>query len=194
MAYPGKDELKEYIGIPALTTDEDDLCTMIMAAVQERVKRYTDREFVAVTEARKVAVGFKPQDQRHILTLRWDLQSLSTITDYDGNSVDTSELILVPVTGPPYRQIHKFRGQLWGSFVHDSKYYYNVSGTWGYTADVPDDLALAMLEIGQAQYVARRSGGMMKQTTVTRGGIIISAGSIPESALEVLDHYRRATL
>lgn len=124
-------------------TGDDDARRNALATIVEAVSRGIDREcrrtFYTVQATR-----LYDWPDRGYLRLRDDLLSVLSITTNSGQSLDSTDISLRPLGGPPYFEIVPVSGV---SFEYDGTPFgaISVTGSWGYQTTVPADIKLAAI-------------------------------------------------
>lgn len=193
MAYPTLADLKTWMGVPDGTQDTP--LTTANAAAIALIERETRRKFVAAAATR----NFRVQDpwvkrNNQVLNTFHEFTALTTLTNGDGVVITGAQYWLWPPEGPPYDQIELVPSA--GLVFNDAASTTGriaVNATWGFSADVPDDLRLAMLELGRALYESSKQGQGGQVVEVAKGFQVIPAG-LPQMVYAIVSNYIRAGL
>ena len=196
MSYPALANLKTFVNTSS--ESEDGVLQICLDAAIDFVEKYTGHSF---EESDSVTIKVIPEypyilgpHRRKLLINEYDIQSVSGITNGDGESIAASDYRLLPVDGPPYFMIELAAdsGLYWFS-GWDRIGTVDIVCTTGYCADTgtPGDIYAAIIQLAVHLYRARSSGGGGHVRTATRGGLVIEPSDIPDSVRVVLDSYRR---
>jgi hypothetical protein len=170
---------------------DDALLEAIRDAAVSWLQRYTNREFVATADTRYY--GREAVDGLW-LYLDEDLYTLTSVANGNssGTAIATADVTLFPQNnGPPYSRI-RLDADSSSTWQTDTDYYIGVTGTWGYTATPPDDIKHAAKLIAKYLYDQRRTERL--ETIVAPNGSITIPQGTPETAIAILEHYRRFSL
>lgn len=162
-AYPTADDLLGFLEGAGLTVSDtlQDYLETAAEAGRQAIEHATGRVFLAVTETR----SFDPPVSRNgVLDLQADLLSLSGVS-YNGSAFTAgTDYRLLPgnrAAGQPYSALSFLRR--WASPLPFSlQGSLSLTGVWGYSEQIPDDVWLAMCAAGAAQLVPQISLGLRK--------------------------------
>ena len=195
MAYPAVSDLKTYLGTSSAT--EDTLLGVVLNAAIAWVEAWCGHDFVA-DSAQTIKImpdypNLMDRARRVLLVRNWEIISVTSITNGDGEVVAAADYTLLPLSGPPYYKIelHADSGLYWTRGSDGAGFVTIVASSLGYTADVPNDVKLAILQIAAYMYRARGSGTAGKVATATRQGLVIQPDELPATSLQLLWNYRR---
>lgn len=174
-------DVKIVCGIPAGDTSRDDLINYLIPKVSRHIDRYCKRHFWPKTgsEVYDYQGEFK-------LWLRGDLQSLTSIVNGDGTTMDisTNKMFLYPLNGPPYQwiEMNVSSGITFRWTPTTDQQAITVTGVWGYLedGDTPEPIKDACAEwIKYLLTVSKLAG--VKSTTI---------GDFSTSYSNVLDYLK----
>lgn len=191
MAYPVNTDLKTYLSISG-SGDDAFLTTVINGAI-DFCEDYTGRVFVAGNATRYFPVELPYVDASgRVLWLRDDLVTISSLV-VGGVTIPGADYFLTSITGiAPYRRLKLYGGSSYRLTNSDGKTPIAVTGAWGYSADVPASVRLAMLQLGAYYYRSRSTGpGGAVSVGSRRGGVVIEASEVPENILDALIPYEK---
>lgn len=107
--YTSLADAKIYAGIPVTDESRDELITYLIPHVSRHIDKYCHRFFYART-----ATQIYDYQNQFKLWLRWDLNSLTSVTNGDGTLFDITTLFKYPSDGPPYQWIELNRSTIGG--------------------------------------------------------------------------------
>lgn len=191
MAYPSVADFKNWRNIDG--GGEDAEITWMVAASIAQVERETGRKFVGATVTYEFPVSYPfVTRQGRRLTMFKGLVSATTVTNGDGTVlVEGTDFDFVPYDGPPFYQIEirNSSSERWQTDADGTRI--SIAGSWGFSADVPDDLFVTILQIIGFNYAGRADGA---GTRLTPKGQVIDSGQWSDSIKRVIDSYRRVKL
>lgn len=194
MSYPTTANLKTYI--KTASSAEDTLLGWVNDAAIRFVEAWCGHDFVADADQTIYVMPEYPNllaGRRVLLVRGYDIISVTSITNGDGESVDSGDYRLLPLDGPPYYKIEldADSGLFWWRGSDGAGVVTIVASSLGYSASCPADVFLAILDLGAYLYRARSSGGLGPVSTATRQGMVIPPDEVPPHILQMLAPYRR---
>lgn len=183
-------EFKNWMRITSTDTTDDAIITDIIDAASRVIDNETRRTFYARTETHYYDVP----DGDTLYIEDDDLLSITTLTNGDTTVLTTSDYYLLPNNATPKYGIKTKASSTngWeGKSNGDDYQAITILGTWGYSASAPTDIKDACLMISSAYYHRRFGENDSSETTITAGGVVITAKDIPASARAILDNYAR---
>lgn len=174
--YATVSQLKEYLSVSG---DEDDaLLERLLKAATAAIEAYCARRFSGREDTRRYGwesiAGID-------LWLDDDLLDVQQVTN--GGELESSDYILLPRNGPPYSRIRARGG--WNP-AEDVV----VTGTWGYSAEPPENIVHACIRLA-AYYYRQRDAQVFDVTAVPEQGVITVPKGMPADVRQILDRYRR---
>ena len=186
MTYARLGALKTYLGIAATTTADDDLLENLLKRTTARIDQYCRRRFSALTATRYYEADRVSGD---ILYLDDDLLTVTTLTngDDDVTVIPSTEYWLIDRNqGPPYYGI-RLKSDSTYSWEVDQDCFISVTGTWGWSADPPDDIVQACIE--WAGYLYRQKDSTGDVVVVPEAGMLTVPEGMPKTAKMALEPY-----
>lgn len=121
------------------------------------------------------------------------LLTLTSITNADGNSIAVDDVILLP-TWAERKHTIRLKSTSESSWEYDEDNEIIITGTWGYSASVPDDVKQICTEWvvhvfnGRGEY-----GASNNATIISPDGVVISPASAPPRVRDFLENskYKR---
>lgn len=174
--YATVSQLKEYLSISG---DEDDaLLERLVKAATAAIDSYCARRFAAVEATRRYG---RESIAGTDLWLDDDLWSAQRVVN--GSELQSEDYILLPRNGPPYSRIRARSG--WNA-AEDVE----VTGTWGYSAEPPENIVHACVRLA-AYYYRQRDAQVFDVTAIPDQGVITVPKGIPADVRQLLSAYRR---
>jgi len=195
MAYPTVENAKTYLSVTG--AGEDTEIGWFVDAATAWVENYCGHNFEADADQTIYILPEYPaligRSRRKLLIREYEIISVTSITNGDGETVGSGDYLLRPTSGPPYYMIEldADAGLVWWRGSDGAGVVTIVASSLGYSATCPDDVFLAILETVGVLYRARATGGLGTVTTATRQGLIIQPGIMPPHILFLLNSYRR---
>jgi hypothetical protein len=192
MAYATRTQVKEYLGMLAGTTSEDDLLDDIIARVQAFVDSYTGRKFeVPADTTRLFDAKMDTTANRLALTFDHDLISITSITNGDGTSVTSDQYVLLPTNYSPKFAIRfKASANKYWTYEDDPEEAISIVGRWGYSLTAPLDVEQATIRLASYIYRQKDNAGEFDRT-ILAGNSTLLPTQIPRDVLEYLQPYIR---
>jgi len=188
--YASVSEFKSYTRITSTDTTDDAVITNVLDGASRVIDNETRRTFYARTETHLYDVP----DTSVLYIDDDDLLTITTLTNGDSEVLTTSDYILLPNNKDPKYAI-KIKDASTKTWEDDSsgndEQVISIVGTWGFSASAPLDIKEACLQIAANYYHKRFGEGDSSETTITAGGVVITARDIPASARAILDNYAR---
>jgi uncharacterized phiE125 gp8 family phage protein len=148
--------MKTYLRIS--TAADDDLLADLVTRASRIIDNYCGRWFVAEAGAR-VYDARGQHITPHLLLLDADILSVTSITNGDGTAISPDDVVLRPPNYPPYFGISlKDETGLRWTYSGSPQAAISVTGTWGYSATVPEVIAQAAIRIAALLYRQRDIG------------------------------------
>ena len=121
------------------------------------------------------------------LYLTRDLHTLVGVVNGDTQVIPTGSVWLEPRNdGPPYRILRLKSQYVW---VWNTDSDVVISGTWGYSTTVPDDIRRATIQLA-AYYYKLKDTGVGDVAGFAEGGEVTIPKGIPDTVKIILEKYR----
>lgn len=186
--YPVLAELQAFCG----TSGDATVLQQILDGVQSWTEEYTRRVWVAPAAADKSFPVKKPYVTGLRLLFFRELSTIVTVTNGDGVVVAATDYRTNPVNDTPFYglDLYSTSGVFWRS--DGSGGMIVVNGKWGMGAAVPDDLFLAMLQLGKRKYLGHATGAPGAVTQAPGGkGVIVNAADVPPELMQIFEGHRK---
>ena len=189
MAYARLYDLKSYLGVDDDTTADDVLLDSLLTRASANIDTHCGRWFEARTDTR-----YFEDDSRdgHTLIMDADLISITTLNngDDDGTEIPDTEYWLVDRnSGPPYYGIRLQSASTY-TWEFDQDGWVSVAGSWGWTAEPPNDIVQACIR--WAAYLYHQKDAPVYETTAfPESGVITTPVGIPVDVKLMLAPYVR---
>jgi hypothetical protein len=187
MAYATLVDVKEYLGIAAMS--DDALLESFITRATGVINSYTGRIFEAETATKYF--GADAVDGKYLYLFGYDLLAVTTLTngDEDTTEIASANYKLMPRNETPKWAIKLDDDTDWELYDADSEII--VAGTWGYSTIAPADIAHACVRLTAFLYRQKDTSADIDRPFVTGDGVTIMPASIPQDVKSILDNYRR---
>lgn len=185
MAYTTKALVKAYLGITVVT--DDDLIDALIARAQSIIEEYTGRVFEAATLTKYFTVD--DIDGQYLRLHHDDLLTVTTLTNGDGNAISSANFRLEPMNSNPKWSIRLDKDTDWEFTDSDSRI--TVIGTWGYSAEAPNNIVHACIRLAAFLYRQKDTAADVDRPMMTGDGVTIMPSQLPKDVQMILDKYRR---
>lgn len=202
MVYTTNTAVKTYQKITG--SGDDDLIDDLIDRAQKAIETYCGRAFEAATETRYFDV---PSGEGEVwidgvvrsgvnartLWLDKDLLTVTTLTNGNDEEIEDTEYDLIPKNYTPKYAIRLKQSTTvaWqGSDDGDTEDVIQVTGTWGYSTEPPDDIVHACIRLA-SYYYRQREAQVFDTTAIPEAGVITIPQGIPADVKLILDPYVR---
>lgn len=188
MAYALATEVKNYLGIDTIDTD-DYLIDSLIDSAEAIIDAYTGRHFDAETATKYFSTN--SVDGKFLYLYGYDLLTITTLTngDEDSTEITSAHYRLWPRNDNPKWAIRLDEDTDWE--LHDDDSEISVAGTWGYATTAPYDINHACVRLAAFLYRQKDTSADIDRPLVTGDGVTIMPSSLPADVKSILDHYKR---
>lgn len=188
MAYTTNSDLKTLLGVTG--SGDDTLLTTLIAAAQAAIDAYCRQTFEASGDTTRYFDAVRDVDGPRLL-LDYPLCAITTLTNGDGNTVDSSQYVKEPRNGTPwYALTLKANAGVAWTYSAAPENAISIAGRWAYATSAPADIVQACKQLAGYLY-RRRNNALDLDRTVVVGEATIMPLSIPRDVLTLLRPYRR---
>lgn len=183
MAYTTTAQVKEYLNITG--AGDDALIARLITAAQSAIDQYCNQPFEATADTTRY---FDDLDLNgSTLYLDYPLVSVTTITNGDGEAVESDDYKLQPRNRPPYHRIITINDGSWYASEEDE---ISITGRWAYSLTAPADIVQACIRLTSFLYRQRDTSADLDRTVITEG-VTLLPGALPQDVLTLLANYVR---
>lgn len=196
MAYTTKDALKVYLGIASAETSDDTLLTEMIARAQAAIDRECRQSFEALADSTRyyltTSVDAGGAVDGRDLILDAPLAALTSVTNGDGELVDSGDTTLLPLNGTPKYAIRlKQSSGLWWTYGDDVESdLVAVTGRFAYSVSAPVDIVHATTRLAAWFYRQRENANDLDRTIIV-GDTTLLPGRWPQDVRELIEPYVR---
>lgn len=188
MAYLDNTSLKTYLGIS--DSGDDTLLTTLIAAAQAAVDAHCRQTFEAAADTTRYFDPTRDVEGRDLF-LDAPLCAITTLTNGDGNTVDSSKYVKEPRNSTPwYKLTLKSDAGIAWTYSGAPENAISIAGKWAYSTSAPADIVQACKLLAGYMY-RRRNNALDLDRAVQVGEATILPLSIPRDVLTLLRPYRR---
>lgn len=188
--YASSGDFTARVRITSTDTTDDGVIDSIIEAASRVIDSETRRTFYARGTTRYYDVP----NSNWLYIEDDDLLTITKLTNGDGTEISSGDYLTLPYNENPKYAV-KIKDSSTVTFEFDStnngERAISISGSWGYCTSTPADIKEACLQIASNYYHKRFGEGDSSETTITAGGVVITAKDIPASARAILDNYAR---
>lgn len=172
-------------------TTDDALIESIIRQASREIDIFCGRRFYGAVETRYFDAMRQVNDDNELL-LDFDLAGVSSIELGDGDTLDTTEYVMLPANDLPKVTIKILASSSkWWNFDVDPENAIAVTGTWGYVAGStpPEPIKRACLMLSRWRYAQRKA----PFETAGQGDLnaVSVPSGMPENVKQLLLAYRK---
>jgi len=193
MAYATLADYRAYLasltsgsGPSSYSAADDTFQTGCLAAAQQFIEDETFRHFEAVTETRYYRVNAVSYQDPQVLILDDDLLTITTLTNANGDVVNSSQYWLLPDNWFPKYAIQLKFSSVW-QFPIDGRV--SVAGTWGYMASANADVKRITYRLAYLEQQRRSATGAV--AVLGQTGIVQYEAEVPKDIAYWLRKHTR---
>ena len=195
--YATRDEVRAYNQFRDTDTNNDSLLDDLITDVSRIIDNWTGRVFAPDTDSIKYFDILKqkyydPKCPRDLSLHNEQLLSVTSITNADGSSIATSDVIELP-RDTERKHTLRIKSTSTASWVSDPDGEIAIDGRWGYSATVPEDVKRACIEAVCFIFQQRgtQSDTLRTSTIISPDGAIIRPEALPPRFFQLLKHFKR---
>lgn len=183
--YMTLDSLKAALRVT--NTADDDILQRSIYEAQTFIESVTHRTFLPSTDTRyyrsdSIVHLDAPGGSGPVLVLGKDLLTLGGLTNGDGTTIASTDCWVEPRNQPPYQYVRLKSSVSW---LWDTDGEITVTGTWGYSTAVPDDVVQACKQMAGYYYKLKNSSVVDVIGSAETGQILVARG-IPAGVSRIL--------
>lgn len=183
-------DLKEYLSIPTVETEDDELLQRLINASGEFIENETGRVFADPGSDAAMSLSLENIDHKGVLHFTSDLLSLTTVTNGDGTTIPDTEYELLPLNATTKRGLRiKNSSEYYWSFDYDDSRII-LLGRWAYSAVVPYTIQQAAVRLASYLYRQKDTSDGIDRPILAGDGNIIMPTKLPTDVMRLIDGYR----
>lgn len=195
--YCSLSEVKQALGITSTDTDDDYFLSDLIWTVKDEIDLYCGRSFVGVSETRYYNALTDVAEYGKRLMLDRDLQTITTLTNGDGEVLAAADYVLFPTNRPPYNAVVLLSsGSKTFTYNDDPENAISLAGVWGFTAnqEPPAPIRRAAIRLVVLRYKQRDlpfdTAGVLAGGQAP-GFVPLPSTGLPVDIQATLDRYKR---
>ena len=184
-------DVKLFLGIQENT--DDTLLESLVKIATAIVNTQTRRVFIAPTddETRIYFTDGRLSDDYLEMWIGDDIFSITSITNYDGSSLSTSDIFQLPINQIPKNHIRIKTSASKNFGYGDIDEYISITGKFAYSATPPEDIKHAAIRLTAWIYRQKDGGGDLDRPLMTGEGTVILPAMLPRDVEIYLIPYRK---
>lgn len=194
--YCTRGEVRAYGQFKAADTANDSLLDDLITRVSRAIDALTGRTFAPASDTSEyftiddtLADEGRPRD---LFLGGKTLLSLTSITNADGTSIATGDVLLRP-QGSERKHLVRIKSTSTSSWVRDPDGEIAITGKWGYSAGVPDEVRQAAVEWVNFTFHQRGTPAnpLQGSRVISPDGAVIKPEAAPGRVHTLLAHLKR---
>jgi hypothetical protein len=188
MAYATVADLKEYLaGFTVADTTDDALLTRLLATAESQINLDRQRlTFKADADSTRYFDCLAPTIDRRTLYLDEDLCQLTSITNGDGTSISTADIVKEPRNQTPWYALSiKLNSSSYWTWSNSPEGAIAIVGRWGYSITPPAAIVQATIRLA-GYYYKLRDSQVFDVTAFPEAGVIHIPKGIPSDVRQLL--------
>lgn len=189
--YPNLAVFKEIAGLSG-TDDDDFVINQFLDTAIQTIEDMTRRQFgVSAESTRYYDPRIDTDGLYRTLYLDEDLASLTSITNGDGTSIATDQVLLLPLNDSPKQQIQiKESSTARWTWSTDPENSVAITGVWGYSTDVPWGVYQAVIRLASFFYYQKDTSLDVDRPILTANGLYLPS-RIPSDVQSLIYPYSK---
>ena len=189
------------MGISAST--DDTLLSLCIDRAQHTIESYTNRIFEAAADTTRyytpisdrtwLGMGYNGDlIDDYTIDVNYDLISITSITNGDGNAIPTSAVITLPLNFTPAWavRVKQASGYFW-TYIGSPEASVSITGRWGYSVTAPANIQQATLRLASQMYRQRDGSPDLGNSIISADGSTIVTSAMSRDIEALLKPYRR---
>ena len=193
MAYVNTSDVTAYGDF--VSSDDDDLITILVARATSIIETETGRVFEAVASTKKFS-SVENVDERTLYVTPEEFVALAsdgiTNGDSDAGDIGSSDLVLLPANTTPKFGI-ELRPTTQARLAEDTDGNHleaiSVHATWGYSTTPPNDIKQATVRLTLWLYKQRSVDMDLERPLLTGDGVTVMPARLPNDVRSILSKY-----
>lgn len=191
--YASLAEVRQYGVFKSSETVDNEMLEDLITRVSAMIDSLTGRTFAPSTDT-TCYLPFSAVDGRDLFLgeLNHSLLSVTTLKNGDGTTIAGTEYLLLPRGAARFHTIRlKEVSSVDWEDDDDGDGFIEITGKWGYSTTVPEDIKLATIEAVVYVYRQRVSIETAERAQVGGDGIILMPSMLPKRTLTVIQQYKK---
>lgn len=191
--YASLEDVRQYGNFKTIDEANDPLLDSLIPQVSRLIDKLTGRSFAPSADMTQY-VPFSEVEGRDLFLgcLNDPLLSITTLTNGDGTTIANTEYLLLPRGAERYHTIRlKEASDVDWEEDSDGDSFIAITGKWGYSTAVPDDINLATIQAVLFVFKQRKTIETSERAQVGGDGIVLMPSMLPKITLEVIKQYKK---
>jgi len=196
VAYAQPVHLRDYVDLSSQS--DDNLLEDLIARAQKIIEEHCGVSFEVTADTTRTFDVIRDVHKRVVHFDQWLAQITTVTNDADAASPETvaaTQYITLPRNEGPYYGIElKQSSTIVWTYDADPADGIEITGRWGWSVTVPDDIRHWTIRLAVFLYRQRESSADLDRPLLTADGVTILPSQIPNDVLQGLRGYRQLTL
>ena len=189
MAYVSSSEVKNYLKITSST--EDTLLAFLITAAQNYIEAQTETTFEVSADTTRYFDAIDDVDGRKLYLDAWLATTPTSITNGDGATISTSDVIYHPRRQTPYYAIEiKSSVDTDWKYEDESHNAIVVVGKFGYSLTASNEIKLLTLRLIHWLFRQRDNANDIDRTILV-GDTVLTPAKLPNDINAMINRYKR---
>jgi hypothetical protein len=195
--YAALEEVRAYAEFKTVDEANDTLIESLITQVSRLIDKLTGRTFAPSADA-TYYLPFCEVDGRDLYlgTLDHPLLSVTTLKNGDGTTIASTEYLLLPRahanTAPRFNTIRlKEVSDVDWEDNDDGDGYIEITGRWGWSLTVPEDVKMATIEAVAFVFKNRKTIENSERAQASGDGLLLMPSMLPKRTLVLIEQYKK---
>lgn len=191
--YASLEEVRQYGNFKTVDEANDPLLEDLLTQVSRLIDTLTGRTFAPSADTTEY-IPFEYVDGRDLFfgDKNHTLLSVTTLLNGDGTSIANTEYLLLPRGAARFHTIRlKEMSDVDWEEDADGDSFITITGKWGYSTTVPDDIKLATIQAVLYVFKQRKTIETSERAQVGGDGLVLMPSMLPKITLEVIKQYKK---
>lgn len=191
--YATLQEVRDYAIFTTTDADNDYLLGDLITRVSRLIDKLTGRTFAPDADT-ICYLPFEKIEGRDLFLGELDhpLLSVTTLKNGDGTTIASSEYLKLPRGASRFHTIRlKEVSDVDWEDDDDGDGFIEITGKWGYSLTVPEDVRLTTIEAVAYIFKQRSTIEESEKAQVSGDGLVLMPAMLPKRSLTVIDAYRK---
>lgn len=191
--YATKEDVRQYGKFNDGDVKHDELIESLITKVSRLIDTLTGRTFAPSADTIEYLDFCKVEGRDLFLgELNNPLLSVTTLKNGDGTTIASTEYLLIPRGSSRFHTIRlkEVSSVDWEESSNGDSFI-EITGKWGYSTTVPEDIKLATIEATNYIFQQRQAVESAERAQVGADGIVLLPSMLPKRTLVVIESYKK---